>query len=78
MAPKNTEVAQRSTKVFTPTRLNPRIAEETGEDATDDDEEFDTPLNQKGLNPTFDRIVSPPHSSKGKGAATTSSADSDL
>ena len=78
MAPKRTEAARRSTKVFTPTRSNPKISEETGEDATDDDEEFEPPLNQEGLNPTFDRIVSPPNSSRGKGAATTSSADSDL
>ncbi len=78
MAPKRTQALRCSTKVFTPNRSNPMIAEETSEDATDDDEEFDPPLNQEGLNPTLGRIVSPPSSVRRKGAATTSSSDSDL
>jgi hypothetical protein len=60
--------------VFTPTRANPRISEE-GE--SDDDEEFNPPLIQEGLNPTFDGIISPPSPRKGKGAASASSSYSD-
>ncbi len=68
MAPKQLDAARRAMKVFTPTRANPSISEEGGEDATDD-EEFDTLLNQEGLNPTFDPIESRPTTTKDKGAA---------
>ena len=78
MAPKKSDAARRAKKVFTPTRANPRISEETEEDASGDDEEFNPPLNQEGLNPTFDRVISPPPPlRKGKGAASASSAHSD-
>ena len=78
MAPKKSDAARRAKKVFTPTRANPRISEETEEDASGDDEEFNPPLNQEGLNPTFDRVISPPPPLRnGKGAASTSSAYSD-
>ena len=77
MAPKKSDAARRAKKVFTPTCANPRISEETEEGASDDDEEFNPPLNQKGLNPTFDRIISPPSPRKGKGASLASSTYSD-
>jgi hypothetical protein len=34
------------------------------------EEKFNPPLNQAGLNPTFDIIVSPPPTGKGKEPAT--------
>jgi hypothetical protein len=77
MAPKRVDAARRAKKVFTSTRANPSISEEIEEGATDDDEEFNLPLNQEGLNPTFDRTLSPPTPRKGKGTASTSSAYSD-
>ena len=54
--------------MFTPTRANPRIFEETEEDASGDDEEFNPPLNQEGLNPTFDSqgYLPSPYPQKGK------------
>ena len=79
MAPNKLDAARRAKKVFTPTRVNPIISEETKEGASDDDEEFNPPLNQEGLNPTFDKIISHPSPRKGKGAssslATYSNAD---
>ena len=77
MAPKRSNAARRAKKVFTPTRANPRISEETEKGASDDDEEFNPPLNQEGLNPTFDKIISPSSPRKGKGAASALSAYSD-
>ena len=77
MAPKKSDAARRAKKVFTPTRANPIISEETEEGASNDDEEFNPPLNQEGLNPTFDMIISPPSPQKGKGASSSSSTYSD-
>ena len=77
MAPKKSDAARRAKKVFTQTRANPRISEEAEEGASDDDEEFNPPLNQEGLNSTFDKIISPPSPRKRKGAASTSSTYSD-
>ena len=76
MAPRKTDLARRAKKVFTPTRANPRISEETEESASDDDEEFNPPLNQEGLNPMFDEIIPPFPSRILKGEASTSSAHS--
>jgi hypothetical protein len=56
MAPKKGDATRRAKKVFTPTRANPKISKEIEEGASDDNEEFNTPLNQEGLNPTFDII----------------------
>jgi len=69
--------SRRAKKVFTPTRANPRISEETEEGASDDDEEFNLPLNQKGLNPTFDKTIPSIPLGIGKGAALTSPIHSD-
>ena len=77
MAPKKSDATRRAKMVFKPTRANPRICEETEEGASDDDEEFNLPLNQEGLNPTFDKIIFTPSPRKGKIAASTSSAHSD-
>jgi hypothetical protein len=77
MALKTSNVAGRAKRVFTLTRANPRISEETEEGPSDDDEEFNPPLIQEGLNPTFDMIISPPSPRKGKGGASTSSTYSD-
>ncbi len=74
MAAKKSDAARRAKKVFTPTRANPRISEETEEGPSDDDEVFNPPLNWEGLNPTFDKIISPPSPPKGKGATLTSSS----
>ena len=63
--------------MFIPTRANPRISEETEEGASNDEEEFNPPLNQEGLNTTFKRIITPPSPRKGKGAVSTSLSYSD-
>ncbi len=55
MAPKKSDAARRAKKVFTPTRANPKISEENEEDASGDDDEFNPPLNEEGLNLTFER-----------------------
>ncbi len=45
MAPKKSDATRRAKKVFTPTLADPRISEETEEVASEDDEEFNPPLN---------------------------------
>jgi hypothetical protein len=60
MAPKKIDASRRAKKVFTTTRANPRISEETEDGASEDDEDSNPPLNTKGLNPAFDIMISPP------------------
>jgi len=69
MAPKKTYAARRAKKVFTPTRANPRISEVTQDGATDEDEEFNSPLNQDGPNPMLDMKKYLPPSRKGNRVA---------
>ena len=70
MAPKKT-VEQRVR------RSSIRDSEEEESNKSGEEEEFDPPLNQEGLNPTFDPVVGPPTSKDNSSASASAQEAAD-
>ncbi len=74
MAPKR-DAALRARKTLTPDRSDPDD-KSISDDNEESEEEFDPPLNQADtIPPTFDPIVAPPTTGKGKAQASSSTLD---
>ncbi len=58
-------------------RSSIRDPEEKESNNCEEEEEFDPPLNQEGLNPTFDPVVGPPANKDNSSASASAQEDAD-